>query len=236
MAIWGDASSCLDRKSKRRWRLDRITGHVGPMAAIPPAVEPRGTGWIRIPARSGRRGHPSSLCGPGRDHVIEPAAEPSDQHDYRSASLPSHTAPVISRDLARRLAPHVSWRPANGDMFFIPRPEIVDSIFTVSDMVVELVVANGESRFHFNGTVEWALDSVESDGVVWLPRENQLREMLGDYFLSLDSSAAGFVVTVSGPGKAYHTEPELDAANAYARAALYVLGVEKPSALSSSTG
>ncbi|HEY6811351.1 MAG TPA: pilus assembly protein CpaE, partial [Propionibacteriaceae bacterium] len=86
---------------------------------------------------------------------------------------------MISRDLARRLAPHVSWTPANGDMFFIPRPEIVDSIFTVSDMVVELVVANGESRFHFNGTVEWALDSVESDGVVWLPRENQLREMLG---------------------------------------------------------
>jgi hypothetical protein len=168
--------------------------------------------------------------------VIEPAAELSDQHDYRCACLPRHTAPVISRDLARRLAPHVSWMPANGDMFFIPRPEIADSVFTVSDMVVELVVANGESRFHFNGTVEWALDSVESDGVVWLPRENQLREMLGDYFLSLDSSAAGFVVTVSGPGKAYHTEPELDAANAYARAALYVLGLEKPTALSSSTG
>ena len=47
---------------------------------------------------------------------------------------------------------------------------------------------------------------------------NQLRELLGDYFLSLDSSAGGFVVTVSGPGKAYHTEAELDAADAYARA------------------
>jgi hypothetical protein len=42
----------------------------------------------------------------------------------------------------------------------------------------------------------------------------------------LDSSAGGFVVTVSGPGKAYHTEVEMDAADAYARAALYVLGVE----------
>jgi hypothetical protein len=70
---------------------------------------------------------------------------------------------------------------------------------------------------------------VESDGVVWLPRENQLRELLGDYFLSLDSSAGGYVVTISGPGKAYHTEAELDAADAYARAALYVLGVEQPS-------
>ena len=135
-----------------------------------------------------------------------------------------HTAPVISRDLAVRLAPHVSWTPTNGDMFFIPRPEIAESVFTVSDMVVELVVAGGESRFHFNGTVEWALDSVESDQVVWLPREDQLREMLGDYFLSLDSSAAGFVVTVSGPGKAYHTETTLQAADAYAHAVLYVLG------------
>ena len=143
---------------------------------------------------------------------------------YRCRCSPRHTAPVISRELAARLAPHLSWIPANGDVFFIPRPEIAESVFIVSDMVVELVVSGGESRFHFNGTVEWALDSVESDGVVWLPREDQLREMLGDYFLSLDSSASGFVVTVSGPGKAYHTEAELDAADAYARAALYVLG------------
>ena len=136
---------------------------------------------------------------------------------------------MISRELAQRLVPHVAWNPANGDRFFIPRPEIADSVFTVSDMVVELIVAGGESRFHFNGTVEWALDSVESDGVVWLPREDQLREMLGEYFLSLDSSAGGFVVTVSGPGKAYHTSAELDAADAYARAALYVLEMEQPS-------
>ena len=133
---------------------------------------------------------------------------------------------MISRELATRLAPYVSWTPANGDMFFIPRPEITESVFIVSDMVVELVVSGGESRFHFNGTVEWALDSVESAGVVWLPREDQLREMLGAYFLSLDSSAGGFVVTVSGPGNAHHTEAELDASDAYARAALYVLGAD----------
>lgn len=129
---------------------------------------------------------------------------------------------MISRELAADLAPHLTWAPENGDLFFIPRPEIADSVFLVSDMVVELVVRNGESRFHFNGTVEWALDSVESDGVVWLPREDQLRAMLGNYFLSLDFSSAGYVVTVSGPRHAYHTEPDAEAANAYARALLYV--------------
>ena len=134
---------------------------------------------------------------------------------------------MISRELAAELAPYLSWTPANGDRFYIARPEIAESEFLVADMVVELVTQQGESRFHFNGTVEWALDSVESSGVVWLPREDQLRELLGDYFLSLDSSAGGFVVTVSGPGRAHHTEPEADAADAYARAVLYVLGGDR---------
>jgi hypothetical protein len=129
---------------------------------------------------------------------------------------------VISRDLATQLAPHLAWTPANGDQFFIPKPEIADSVFLVSDMVVELVVRGGQSRFHFNGTVEWALDSVASDDVVWLPREDQLRELLAGYFLSLDASPGGFVVTVSGPGRAHHTEPEQTAADAYALALLYV--------------
>jgi len=131
---------------------------------------------------------------------------------------------MISRDLAARLAPHLTWTPKNADQFYIPRPEISDSIFSVSDMVVELVERDGESRFHFNGTVEWALDSVEYSEVVWLPREDQLRTLIGDYFLSLDRSSEGFVVTVSGPGHAQHTPAEGEAENAYARALLYVHG------------
>ncbi|HEY5820550.1 MAG TPA: pilus assembly protein CpaE [Propionibacteriaceae bacterium] len=129
---------------------------------------------------------------------------------------------MISRDLASQLAPVLDWTPTNGDQFFIPRPEIAESVFTISDMVVELITQNNESRFHFNGTVEWALDSVESDGVVWMPREEQLRGLLAPFFLSLDTSPTGYVVTVSGPGKAHHTDPEVDAADAYARALLYV--------------
>jgi hypothetical protein len=97
---------------------------------------------------------------------------------------------MISRDLAEQLSVHLSWQPANGDLFFIPRPEIADSVFTVSDMVVELVIRDGQSRFHFNGTVEWALDSVESTAVIWMPREDQLRELLTPHFLSLDAADA----------------------------------------------
>ena len=137
---------------------------------------------------------------------------------------------MISRELAARLAPLLSWTPANGDYFYVPKPEIAESVFLVADMVVELVVARGESRFHFNGTVEWALDSVESTGVVWLPREDQLRGLLGEHFLSLDSTGGAFVVTVTGPGRAFHTEPETNAADAYAQALLYVLAAAPVSA------
>lgn len=130
---------------------------------------------------------------------------------------------MISRDLAAALAPLLSWTPRNGDQFYIPREEIAEAVFTVSDMVVERVTQHGETRFHFNGTVEWALDSVEADVVVWLPREEQLRELVGGWFLSLDATPEGFVVTVSGPDRAHHTDPEPVAADAYGRALLYVL-------------
>lgn len=130
---------------------------------------------------------------------------------------------MIAKELARQLKSYLEWEPSNGDQFFIPRPEIGDSVFTVSDMVVELVTRNGDARFHFNGTVEWALDSVQAGEVVWLPREDQLRDRLGAHFLSLDAGPDGYVVTLSGPGRAYHTAPEPAVADAYARALLYVV-------------
>lgn len=130
---------------------------------------------------------------------------------------------MIARDLASRLAPLLDWTPANGDQFYIPRPEISESVFTISDMVVELVVRHGESRFHFNGTVEWALDSVESDAVVWMPREDQLRALLGDAFVSLDRVGDAYVVSGTGPDGAFHTDPRPDVSDAYAEALLLVL-------------
>lgn len=131
---------------------------------------------------------------------------------------------MISRELALALKPYLRWEPRNGDQFFIPRDEISDSDFIVSDMVVELVTRHDDTRFHFNGTVEWALDSVEAGDVVWLPREDQLRALLGRRFLSMDAGPDGFVVAVSGPQQAFHTTPEPEAADAYARALLEVAG------------
>ncbi|NYE74770.1 pilus assembly protein CpaE [Microlunatus parietis] len=137
---------------------------------------------------------------------------------------------MISRELAGRLSDRLTWKPANGDLFFIPRPEISDSVFLVSDMVVELIVRDGQRRFHFNGTVEWALDSVEVGEVVWLPREDQLRDLIGDRFVSLDRTGDGYLVTLSGPPRAFHTPAQPSAADAYAIALLHLLD-QDPSAV-----
>lgn len=131
---------------------------------------------------------------------------------------------MISRELAVRLRSVLDWTPQNADRFFIPREEIADSVFIVSDMVVELIRAQGESNFHFNGTTEWALDSVESDVAVWLPSEQQLRDALGEAFLSLDRVGDGYVVSATGPDGAHHTPAMADASDAYALALLYVRG------------
>ncbi|MGI8456504.1 MAG: pilus assembly protein CpaE [Propionibacteriaceae bacterium] len=130
---------------------------------------------------------------------------------------------MISLDLAGRLSHLLTWTPQNSDRFFIARDEMRDSVFTVSDMVVEQVTNHGQTRFHFNGTTEWALDSIDQDEAVWLPREDQLRELLEDSFLSLDRQSGHFVVSVLGPEGAFHTDPVEDASDAYAHALLHVL-------------
>ena len=97
-------------------------------------------------------------------------------------------------------------------------------MFIVSDMVVELIQNQGEANFHFNGTTEWALDSVESKAAVWLPSEEQLRDLLADAFLSLDRVGEGYVVSVNGPAGAHHTAATDEAADAYALALLHLHG------------
>jgi hypothetical protein len=48
----------------------------------------------------------------------------------------------------------------------------------------------------FNGTTEWALDAIEQTEAVWLPREEQLREAIGDALLALTRLDDGWRVTL----------------------------------------
>jgi hypothetical protein len=131
---------------------------------------------------------------------------------------------VLSLELALALrSAGVTWQPATGDAFVIPDRDLDDQVFVLSDMVVQRVQPpQGPPILAFNGTTEWALDSLEAHEAVWLPREDQLRALLGSSFVSLERAAGppeGYAVT-AGTSRSV----DLTAEAAYARALLALLG------------
>lgn len=119
------------------------------------------------------------------------------------------------------------WTPTAGDRFVVLERDLDDQVFVVSDMVIETRETPAGPLLAFNGTTEWALDSLDVQDAVWLPREDQLRALLDDAFVSLEATAGGdvppgFAVTVRVAG-AVRRHIEVAAEAAYARALLEVL-------------
>lgn len=135
---------------------------------------------------------------------------------------------MISDDLARALRDAgVRWEPSSGDRFRILKQALTEEIFTVSDMVIEEHRHESGNFFGFNGTTEWALDSVPSSDTLWLPREDQLRALLGSAFRSL-ARAEGevtFTVTAQVAGHEPIQGVAIDPADAYALAVLALVGL-----------
>lgn len=130
---------------------------------------------------------------------------------------------MISLDLARRLEDAgLTWIPVNGDRFVVPDRDLDGVLFAVSDMVVEVQDLPAGPLLKFNGTTEWALDSIEADEALWLPREDQLRALLGRHFVALATTPTGYVVVTDLAGQE-HRHEDLDVECAYARAVLSVL-------------
>jgi hypothetical protein len=131
---------------------------------------------------------------------------------------------MISVELALRLrAAGLEWSPASGDRFVIPGREMDADVFVVSELTIDVHQAPTGPLIRFNGTTEWALDSVPQDAVVWLPREGQLREALGARFRRLEPIGDGFAVVVEGADGSEQRHVDVDAELAYARALLAVL-------------
>ena len=134
----------------------------------------------------------------------------------------------VSRELALALRDAgLRWSPAAGDRFVIPQPALDGQVFTLSDMTIEAHEYPTGTVLGFNGTTEWALDSVAMDEALWLPREDQLRELLGSTFVSLQRTADGaggagavFVVTTRHANGATREDRAGTAVDAYASALL----------------
>ena len=91
----------------------------------------------------------------------------------------------------------LTWKPSSGDRFVIPDRDLDDQVFVLSNMTIEVYNVPEGRVIGFNGTTEWALDDVEIEEALWLPRENQLRELLGGTFRALRRSAAGYDVEMT---------------------------------------
>ena len=114
---------------------------------------------------------------------------------------------MISRVLALWLREAgLVWRPATGDRFQLLTQDMDSTgtdAFTVSDMTIEAHAFPSGTVLGFNGTTEWALDSIAIDDAVWLPREDQLREALKGTFerLERDDDEGGWRVTCTFRGE-----------------------------------
>jgi hypothetical protein len=102
---------------------------------------------------------------------------------------------VIGVQLAERLRDAgLAWKPAAGDRFAIPDRDLDDDVFVLSHMTIEVYNLPEGRVIGFNGTTEWALDDVEIEEALWLPREEQLRELLGGTFRALRRTPTGYAV------------------------------------------
>ena len=113
------------------------------------------------------------------------------------------------------------WSPGQGDRFVLPGRGMDEQVFVLSDMTVQVHQLPKGRVVGFNGTTEWALDSVRVEDALWLPREDQLRALLAPRFVRLEHSGGRWTVVLGEPAEEHAAD---DAEDAYGRAVLRTLG------------
>lgn len=133
---------------------------------------------------------------------------------------------MISIDNARALAEAgLRWGPVSGDAFRIERSGFERDVFTVSEMTIEPHEFDTGTILGFNGTTEWALDSLALEDALWLPREDQLRDLLRSAFRSLTRLGIDryqVIVELAGSPESFDAA---DPADAYADALLRLISL-----------
>jgi hypothetical protein len=115
------------------------------------------------------------------------------------------------------------WKPALFDFFHIPDRNLDDQRFVIADLSIDLqVLADGIGAITFNGAVEWSLDYILTQDVIWLPTETQLRDRLTDDLVGLEWRDPSYRVTLDlSSGHRSFDGPS--APDAYGRALLWLL-------------
>jgi len=134
---------------------------------------------------------------------------------------------MISLHLARWLCDAgMVWHPTVGDEFIMPDHDI-DATFRMAEMVVEVRRVPAGRMIAFNGTPEWAMDAIMMDEAIWMPREDQLRALLGSRFEALRRDTEGMRVDLVHPDGGRSSHRASTAVDAHAKALLAVLRDER---------
>lgn len=128
----------------------------------------------------------------------------------------------------------LDWDPKLHDFFGLPDRSMDDRVFVISDMLVTVDMLQKMQVVSFQGASEWALDYLVTTEAVWIPREDQLRQVLEDLLMSsgrpeilMAGGLTGYRVEFFFDGEqlAFESErPEL----AYAAALLHLLPRVRP--------
>ncbi len=138
---------------------------------------------------------------------------------------------MISLQTARQLKEAgLTWRPALLDYFAIPDRGLDERIFVISELLATLENIHDQSVIAFQGASEWALDDLPTEEMVWLPREDQLRQALettlllttGRPEIRVICGVDGYQCTIWRAGQPM-TYKSRDLSEAYAAALLDVL-------------
>ena len=137
---------------------------------------------------------------------------------------------MISLKTARKLkAKGLEWEPQVNDFFAIPDRDMNESIFVISDVQVTIDMLFGRQVVSFQGASEWALDSLVKDEAVWLPGEEQLREVLLELIIRAGKSGMHLISGIDGchlyfeyQGRKYEFTAR-DASEAYAQGIIFLI-------------
>ncbi|MFN2136838.1 MAG: pilus assembly protein CpaE [Candidatus Promineifilaceae bacterium] len=138
---------------------------------------------------------------------------------------------MISLPLARQLKQAgLVWQAAMNDYFAIPDRGMDERVFVLAHMQAQLDLYRGWPVVTFHGTAEWALDYILTAEVIWLPREEQVRNVLLELLpaegatgpVSLLVQNGHYVCTIPWRGSAKQFDGS-HGADAYGAALLFVL-------------
>ena len=102
----------------------------------------------------------------------------------------------------------------------LPVAGMEEDVFVISELTVDVHHFASGDVLGFNGTTEWALDSVEQSKAIWLPREDQLRGCSARRSSRSSTSTGGLPSSLRLRSGELERSVDIDAERAYARALL----------------